>query len=94
MSGLNPKGVLVFVALLPQFADPRHGWPFSLQITVLGTLWIATCLVFYLALGYGTRAVLRSTPTAARVVSRVSGAAMVLVGVALLAERIAPAVTS
>ncbi|MGH1561350.1 LysE family translocator [Mumia sp. DW29H23] len=87
VSGLNPKGVLVFVALLPQFADPRHGWPFSLQITVLGVLWIVTCVAFYLTLGYATRAVLRSTPTAARVVSRVSGAAMVVVGAVLLVER-------
>ena len=36
VSGLNPKGLLIFVALLPQFTDPNWTWPIAGQIGVLG----------------------------------------------------------
>ena len=36
VSGLNPKGVLIFLAILPQFADPSGSWPFPVQIAALG----------------------------------------------------------
>ena len=88
VSGLNPKGLLLFLALLPQFADPAQPWPMAVQLGVLGLVFTATCAAFYLALGTVTRTVFGTRPGAARVVSRVSGGAMVVVGAALLVERL------
>lgn len=87
VSGLNPKGLLLFLALLPQFTDPTGAWPPAAQIALLGVLHTANCGVGYLGVGVLTRAVLRAHPAAARHAGRVSGIAMILLGVALLAER-------
>lgn len=87
VSGLNPKGLLIFVAILPQFTDPSAGWPFALQVAVLGSLFAASCGVFYLAIGLSASAILRTRPAVSTVVSRISGAAMIVVGAALLVER-------
>ncbi|MFF5296150.1 LysE family translocator [Paractinoplanes globisporus] len=86
VSGLNPKGLLLFLALLPQFTDPGGTWPAALQIALLGALHTANCGAGYLGVGVLARSVLRARPTAARLTTRFSGAAMVILGVALLAE--------
>jgi threonine/homoserine/homoserine lactone efflux protein len=88
VSGLNPKGLLIFLALLPQFTDPHASWPVAGQIGVLGLAFALTCAGFYLCLGSIARKVLRARPGAARIVSRCSGAAMIAIGVALLADRL------
>lgn len=46
------------------------------------------CAVVYAGVGMGARLLLRTRPAAARAVTRVSGAAMVVIGVALLAEQL------
>jgi threonine/homoserine/homoserine lactone efflux protein len=48
---------------------------------------VASCAVVYTAVGTGARRRLRPRPAAALVLTRISAAAMVLIGVALLAER-------
>jgi threonine/homoserine/homoserine lactone efflux protein len=88
VSALNPKGLLVFLALLPQFTDPHGGWPLAAQLGMLGLVFVLTCAVFYLCLGSFARSVLRARPGAALVVTRLSGAAMVVIGALLLAERL------
>jgi threonine/homoserine/homoserine lactone efflux protein len=88
VSGLNPKGLLIFLALLPQFTDPHAGWPVAGQIGVLGLAFMATCALFYLCLGTLTRTILHGRPTAARLISRLSGAAMIGIGAWLLIEHI------
>ncbi len=88
VSGLNPKGLLIFLALLPQFADPHASWPFAVQIGVLGLTFTLTCAAFYAGLGLFTRTVLHGRPAVARRMSRFSGVAMVAIGVLLVAERI------
>jgi threonine/homoserine/homoserine lactone efflux protein len=85
-SGLNPKVMLLFVALLPQFADRDAGWPVAAQILVLGLVHVASCAVVYTGVGVGARRVLRARPGAARAVTRCSGAAMVGIGFLLLVE--------
>nr|WP_131740044.1 LysE family transporter [Actinomadura roseirufa] len=85
VSGLNPKGLLVFLALLPQFTDPDGTWPIAGQIVVLGLAYMGTCAVFYLCLGAVARAALHGRPAAARLTGRLSGAAMVGIGGWLLA---------
>jgi len=89
ISGLNPKVFLLFLALLPQFANPAAPWPVPLQITALGLVHVASCAVVYTAVGTGARRVLRARPGAATVVSRLSGAAMVILGMVLLLEQVA-----
>ncbi len=88
VSGLNPKGLLIFVALLPQFTNPQWRWPVAGQIGVLGLTFTLTCAVFYLCLGRLARTVLHARPAAARALSRFSGAAMVVIGGTLVAERL------
>ena len=88
VSGLNPKGLLVLLALLPEFASPRGGWPLSAQLGLLGLVFTLSCALFYLGLGSSARQVLRTRPRAAAAISRVSGAAMFVIGAALLIERL------
>jgi threonine/homoserine/homoserine lactone efflux protein len=87
VSGLNPKGLLVFLAMLPQFTDAHAAWPMSAQLATLGSVFVATCAAFYLVIGYGAQRMLTSAPNAARHLPRISGTAMVLLGIALLVRR-------
>jgi len=83
----NPKVMLFFGALVPQFVDATR--PAALQFALLGATFIAgDALVFT---GYGlaahrARRFLRS-PRAARVTSRVTGVAMLGAAARLAAER-------
>ena len=88
VSGLNPKGLLVFLAVLPQFATPRGTWPLAMQLAILGFVFTLTCAVFYLSVGSLAHRILDGRPSVARVVSRCSGAAMIVLGVLLLAEHL------
>jgi threonine/homoserine/homoserine lactone efflux protein len=88
VSGLNPKGLLTFFALLPQFTNPHASWPLAGQIGVLGLAFVTTCAVFYLLLGSAAQTVLHTRPAIARAVSRFSGAAMVAIGATLLLDRL------
>jgi len=86
ISALNPKGLLLFLALLPQFTGT--GWPLAGQIALLGAVHMLNCGAVYLGVGLLARAILRARPAAARALTRFSGAAMVLIGVLLLAGRL------
>jgi threonine/homoserine/homoserine lactone efflux protein len=88
ISGLNPKVLLLFLALLPQFTDPDAAWPLAVQILLLGLLHVASCAVVYTGVGLTARRVLSTRPGVARAVVRVSGAAMVAIGIVLVAERL------
>ena len=88
VSGLNPKGLLVFLAVLPQFATPHGTWPLAVQLAVLGLVFTLTCAAFYLGMGSVAHRILTSRPSVARVVSRFSGIAMIVLGVLLLAEHL------
>ncbi|WP_344376227.1 LysE family translocator [Agromyces tropicus] len=87
VSGLNPKGLLVLVVLLPQFTDAAGSWPMPVQLAVLGLIFVGACALVYSAVGYGARTVLRLRPSAMRLVSRVSGAAMIVLAGVLLVEQ-------
>lgn len=88
-SSLNPKGLLLFFALLPQFVAHTAPWPVTVQLAVLATVHVVTCGLVYLAVALAARRLLRSRPRAARIVGRVSGFAMIAVAVALVIERAA-----
>ncbi|WP_418647577.1 LysE family translocator [Thauera butanivorans] len=87
VSGLNPKVFLLFLALLPQFTDPAAAWPVPVQIVALGLVHAFSCGVVYLLVGFGAQAVLQARPAAADIVSRLSGAAMIVIAVLLFAEQ-------
>jgi threonine/homoserine/homoserine lactone efflux protein len=87
VSGLNPKGLLVFLALLPQFTDARRGWPLALQLALLGLVFTATCAAFYLALGTCASTVLQNRGRSAAAVTRIAGIGMVIVGALLILDR-------
>ncbi|MEV6110255.1 LysE family translocator [Streptomyces sp. NPDC051940] len=44
---LNPKALLLYVALLPQFVEPGAGLPVGVQTAVLGTLHVVLCVIGY-----------------------------------------------
>ncbi|MNR58308.1 hypothetical protein D3C85_1792790 [compost metagenome] len=58
-----------------------------MQIVTLGLVHAFSCAVVYLLVGFGSQAVLQSRPAAAKVVSRVSGLAMILIAAVLLVEQ-------
>ena len=53
----------------------------------LGALHGVSCAVVYLLVGFSARAVLQTRPGAAKNVSRVSGAVMIIIALVLLAEQ-------
>lgn len=88
VSALNPKGLLIFLSILPQFAHPTATWPLPLQLTALGGVFIMICVLVYVPLGHFADRVLGARPHIAQITAKVAGAAMILVGIVLLAERL------
>jgi len=88
VSGLNPKVLLLFVALLPQFTDASGSWPVALQILLLGAVHLVSCAVIYTGVGTCARVVLRARPAAMRTVATVSGIVMIGLGAVLLSEQL------
>lgn len=86
VSGLNPKVLLLFLALLPQFTDPAGRWPVPAQILALGAVHILSCGVVYALVGWGAKTVLSTRPRAAKAIGRFSGGAMIAIAALLLAE--------
>ncbi|MBU3864431.1 LysE family translocator [Streptomyces sp. 4503] len=89
ISGLNPKALLLYFSLFPQFIHPSGGWPVAAQTGLLGTVHMTACAAVYLAVGVLARTVLKTRPSAARAVTRVSGVMMIAIGGLLLVERLA-----
>ncbi|MFE5672632.1 LysE family translocator [Agromyces sp. NPDC056523] len=94
VSGLNPKGLLVLVVLLPQFTDAAGAWPIPVQLAVLGLIFVGSCALVYSVVGIGARAVLRARPSAMRLVSSVSGVAMIVLAGALVVEQVSHVVAA
>ncbi|MFD9325366.1 LysE family translocator [Streptomyces sp. NPDC060065] len=88
ISGLNPKALLLYFSLFPQFIDSAAGWPVAAQTGLLGGLHMVACAVVYLGVGLLARTVLKTRPSAARAVTRASGAMMIVIGGFLLVERL------
>ncbi|CAM2146075.1 LysE family translocator [Pararobbsia alpina] len=88
ISGVNPKALLLFLALLPQFTRTDVSWSISRQIGALGLVQILNCAVVYTLVAVGSKFVLRTRPSIARRVSQFSGVAMITVAVLLSAEQL------
>lgn len=87
VSGLNPKVLLLLMALLPQFTDTSSEWPMWLQVVALGLLHIAGSFVIYMGVGTGARLVLRTRPVVAMWVTRFSGCILLVVAGYLLLDQ-------
>ncbi|MCF8588176.1 LysE family translocator [Gordonia liuliyuniae] len=87
VSALNPKVLLLFVALLPQFTSASSPWPIGVQIVCLGVVHVASTAVVYSAVAGGAGRALRARPALARTVGRVSGVVMMIVAIVLVVEQ-------
>ena len=91
-SGINPKGLLFFVALVPQFVSPEAPLPVPVQSGLLGLTFVLLAAVVYTAVALLSRRLLQARPGAARRVTLASGIIMLVLGAALLSEQLLPLV--
>ncbi len=89
-SAINPKGLLLFVALTPQFISTGAAWPVPAQSAVLGLSFVLSTAVIYTLVAAGARRLLRSRPGAARGVTLSSGIIMCALGAVLMVEQVGP----
>ncbi|GAA4991063.1 threonine/homoserine/homoserine lactone efflux protein [Nonomuraea thailandensis] len=84
---LNPKGLLLYLSLMPQFISTGTGVPLGLQLTALGLLHVVNCALLYGLVAVATArasTTLTGTPKAARRISAVSGTLLLVVAAATL----------
>lgn len=91
-SGINPKGLLFYVALVPQFVSTEASLPVPVQSGLLGLTFVALVAVVYSCVALLSRRLLSSRPGAARRVTLASGIIMVALGAVLLSEQVMPLV--
>ncbi len=89
-SGINPKGLLFFVALVPQFVSPEAALPVPVQSGLLGLTFVLLVAVIYSCVALLARKLLQSRPEAARRVTLASGVIMLALGAVLLSEQLIP----
>ena len=89
-SGINPKGLLFYVALVPQFVSPEASLPVPVQSGLLGLTFVLLAGIVYTCVALLARKLLQSRPGAARKVTLSSGVIMVALGVVLLSEQLVP----
>ncbi|WHR57785.1 LysE family translocator [Acinetobacter haemolyticus] len=88
ISGLNPKVLLLFFALLPPFIHPKMALSPIVQIMMLGMIHLLSCAVVYMLVGVAAKKLLRTRPTAVKIVSRISGGLMVLIALILVVGQV------
>ncbi|NUT70459.1 LysE family translocator [Pseudarthrobacter sp. C4D7] len=89
-SGINPKGLLFYVALIPQFVSADASLPVPVQSGLLGMTFVALAGLVYTVVALLSRTLLQSRPGAARSVTLASGIIMVALGTVLLGEQLLP----
>lgn len=91
VSSINPKGLMLLLALLPQFLT-EGGWASGIQMALLGGIFILEILVVYSGVAMTARSLLRSRPRLSLMVSGASGIFLTMFGVWLLLEQLGPLV--
>lgn len=89
-SGINPKGLLFYVALVPQFVSAEAPLPVPVQSGLLGLTFVLLAAIVYTCVALLSRKLLQSRPGAARKVTLASGIIMVGLGAVLLSEQLLP----
>jgi threonine/homoserine/homoserine lactone efflux protein len=89
-SGINPKGLLFYVALVPQFVSADASLPVPVQSGLLGMTFVLLAGLVYTAVALLSRTLLQSRPGAARLVTLASGVIMVMLAAVLLGEQLLP----
>jgi threonine/homoserine/homoserine lactone efflux protein len=87
---LNPKGVVLFVTLLPQFVSRSAQLPVPAQLLVLGSIHVTACLTVYGAIGLTAGRIgrrLTERPRAARLIGYLAGTVLCLLGGRLAVQR-------
>ncbi|MCD7100959.1 LysE family translocator [Pseudoclavibacter sp. 13-3] len=88
VSGLNPKVVLLYLSILPQFISPDAAWSLSAQTAMLGGVHVLATMCFYTLLALAAVRVLDRHPGVFKPISIVSGILMLCFGVALIADQV------
>ncbi len=83
---LNPKAILFYIAIVPQFASVSAAWSLSVQFAVLGAIFVLGCLVIYVPVGFLAGRVIAARPVVSQIVTYVAGVIMVLLSVGLMVE--------
>ncbi len=91
VSSINPKGLMLLLALLPQFLT-EGGWASGIQMALLGGIFILEILVVYSGVAMTARSLLRSRPRLSLAVSVASGLFLTVFGTWLLLEQLGPVV--
>jgi len=86
-SGTNPKALLLYVALIPQYLDTSATAPISVQTATYGLTHVGVSIVVYFSVAMAARALLRSRPKVARGVTLCSGVIMVCLALGLIYEQ-------
>ncbi|TLM84285.1 LysE family translocator [Pseudarthrobacter sp. NamE5] len=89
-SGINPKGLLFYVALVPQFVSSEAPLPVPVQSGLLGMTFVLLAGLVYTAVALLSRTLLQTRPGTARAVTLASGLIMVALGAALLGDQLMP----
>ena len=89
-SGINPKGLLFYVALVPQFVSADASLPVPVQSGLLGMTFVLLAGLVYTAVALLSRTLLQTRPGAARTVTLARGIIMVVLALVLLAEQLLP----
>jgi threonine/homoserine/homoserine lactone efflux protein len=84
---LNPKGLLLFLSLLPQFVTPSAAFPVGVQLLVLGVVHTVNCAIVYGAVGIGAGRlgeILKRRLGLARVIRWLAGSVLIALGLRLV----------
>lgn len=87
-SGINPKALLLYLAVIPQFVRAGAPLPVPLQTAVLGLTHVVITVVVYALVAVAARRLLRAAPRRAQLVTLASGVIMLGIGAVLLAEQL------
>jgi threonine/homoserine/homoserine lactone efflux protein len=79
----NPKAVMFFVALLPQFLDPARNIPLQIGILAITSMGVEFLVLAGYGFGAGTLSIWARAPRVARATDRVAGTVLVAAGVGL-----------
>jgi threonine/homoserine/homoserine lactone efflux protein len=93
ISGLNPKVMLLFIALLPQFITPLGLSP-QIQLFILGMIHFIGCTIVYFLVSIFARRILSNSPGTARRFSRISASILMLLGAGLVFDSVKSLYTS